>query len=237
MSLVVSGPMRFLLVIALLASTAACRFGEARFDSTVQDRAFDPAGTVFSYIDAHDADLVFEENPRVVVGCLWIIFDPRSDLNDLEGAALADYSHELKLRDALSLVFDQKSSLETGATFRSVVRGAGERGDGAMVTNIHLSPERLDDRSTYQDIVPLASERTVDVTITAATFADADPVLAGDVSVSYARTSDDPTAVREGRFTGSLTAPIVVERTAEQNLALLEVTDVLGLPLSPRGTP
>lgn len=229
--------MRPLLLLALLASSTACRFGEARFESTLTGRAFDPAGTVFSYIDQHNDDLVSEDNPRVVVASTWIIFDPKGDLNDLEGSALADYSHELKLRDALSLVFDQQSTLAADATFKSVVRGGAERGNGEMLTNIHLAPERLDGSSTYQDIIPLASERTVDVTITAATFAEADPAIAGDISISYARTEDDPGTVREGVFFGTFTAPVVVERTAEQNLALLDVNDVLGLPLAPRQGP
>lgn len=224
--------MRCFLIFALLASSTACRFGEARFESTLQGRDFGPAGTVFGYLDQHDADLVLQENPRVVVASTWIIFDPSGDLNDLEGSALADYEHELKLRDALSLVFELQSTVAPGATFKSVVRGGDERGDGAMQAKIHLAPERLDGSSTYQDVIPLASERSVDVTITAATFADANQVIAGDISISYVRTDDDPGTVRQGSFIGSFTAPVVVERTAEQNLALLNVSDVLGLPLT-----
>ena len=222
------------LLLALVASSTACRFGEARFESTLQGRTFDPAGTVFTYVDEHDADLVSEENPRVIVASTWIIFDPNGDLNDLEGSALEDYSHELKLRDALSLVFDEQSTVEAGATFKSVQVGGEERGDGAMLAHVHLAPERLDGDSTYQDVIPLASERTVDVTITAATFADANQVVAADISVTFARTDDDPGTVREGTFLGSFTAPVVAERTAEQNLSLLDIEDVLGLPLEAR---
>lgn len=221
-------------ILLVILAVSGCRFGEARFESTLPGRAFDPAGTVFSYVDQHNDNLVVEEKPRVAVAFVWIIFDPNGDLNDLEGSALADYAHELKLKDALSLVFDGQSDLEVGARFKSVVRGTQERGDGAMLANVHLAPERLDASSTYGDVIPLAAERTTDVTISAATFTDASQVLAGDIAVTFARTDDDSGVVREGVFTGSFTAPVVAERTAEQNLALLDVADVLDLPLAPR---
>lgn len=225
-----------LVVIALsLPSLAACRVGEARFESTVTGRVFDPSGTTFVYVDQRDANLVIEEDPRVAVASTWIIFDPNGDLNDLEGSALEDYSHEVKLRDALSLVFEHQSEvLEVGATFKSVQVNGEERGDGRMLSRVHLSPERLNAESTYADVIPLASERTVDVTVTGETFDTTAPVLSCDVRVSFARTDADPGNVRTGELTGSINAPLVSERTAEHNLALLEVEDVLGLPLGPR---
>jgi hypothetical protein len=221
-------------LLALVFCTG-CRFGEARFESNVQGRSFDPSGTSFSYLDAHDDALTADDNPRVVVALTWIIFDPRGDLNDLEGSALEDYSHELKLRDALALVFDAQGDVTEAATFKSVVVNGEEQGDGELTARIHLAPERLDDKSTYADLVPLASKRTTDVTITAATFADAAPVVAGDVSITFERVDgSDAGDARTGTFTGTFQAPLVEERNAEQNLALLAVTDVLGLPLGPR---
>lgn len=218
---------------ALLAT--GCRFGEARFESSLDGRAFDPSGTTFLYVDERDANLVVEEDPRVAVASTWIIFDPNGDLNDLEGSALEDYAHEVALRDALSLVFDKQSDvLEVGATFKSVQQNGEERGDGRMLSRVHLAPERLDGASTYSGVIPLASERTVDVTITGETFDTANPVLSADVTVTFARTESDPGNVREGQFTGALNAPLVSERTAEHNLALLGVENVLGLPLAPR---
>jgi hypothetical protein len=221
----------------VVAASAGCRFGEARFDSTVSGRIFDPAGTVFTYIDQHDDNLTAEPNPRVVVAMTWIIFDPQGDLNDLEGSALADYSHELKLRDALALVFDELGDIENGAQFESTTRGGNEVGAGKMTTRIHLSPERLTADSTYGDLVPLASQRKTSVTITADALDDASPALAGDITIAFERTDDDPGNARTGSFQGSFRAPLVEERNAEQNLALLDVEDVLGLPLAPRSAP
>lgn len=227
--------MRPLLLASLLLALTGCRFGEARFESSVQGRIYDPAGTTFLYVDERDANLVVEEDPRIAVASTWIIFDPNADLNDLEGSALEDYSHEVALRDALSLVFNKQSEvLSPGATFKSVQVDGEERGNGAMLSRVHLSPERLDGASTYDSVIPLASERTVDVTITGETFDTAAPVLSADVTVTFTRTDSDPGNVREGQFTGSLNAPLVSERTAEHNLALLEVEDVLGLPLGAR---
>jgi hypothetical protein len=232
---------RPVLVVALAAVAlgfgAGCRFGEARFESTIKDRSFDPAGTVFSYADAQDDAFNVDKNPRVAVAMTWIIFDPNGDLNDLDGSALADYSHELKLRDAFSLVFDQQSDMKAGAAFKSVVEGGEELGDGRLRTHLHLEPERISGQSTYGDIEPFASKRTTDVTITSVDFASATQVVAADVTVTFERTGTDPAKAREGTFTGSFTAPVVGERAAEQNLALLDVVDVLGLPLPPRGTP
>jgi hypothetical protein len=226
--------MRALLLLVAVIAFSGCRFGEAQFQSTVSGRIFDPGGTVFSYVDATDDNLVVEANPRVAVAMTWIIFDPNSDLNDLDGSALADYSHELRLRDALALVFDQQGDVSTSAAFHSVVVGAVEQGDGKMTTAVHLSPERISWQSTYGDIQPFASKRTTDVTITSIDFHQSAPVIAADITINFARNDTDPGNVREGSFTGSFQAPIVGERAAEQNLALLDVTDVMGLPLPPR---
>jgi anthranilate synthase component 1 len=151
-----------------------------------------------------------------------------------ERMTLEDYSHELKLRDALSLVFDSQGDVDAGSTFRSVVRGGIEEGDGALLTRVHLAPERLDAASSHADIIPFASQREVDVTITAATFTDANLVVSADVAIAFVRTDADPGNAREGAFTGRFIAPVVSERTAEQNLALLDIADVLGVPLASR---
>ena len=225
-----------LTLVVIGSGTAGCRFGEARFDSTVSGRTFDPAGTVFSYVDATDDNLVLEDgnNPRVVVAMTWIIFDPNGDLNDLDGSALADYSHELKLRDALALTFDTQGAVKAGAAFTSVALGDVEQGDGKLRTRLHLAPERISGQSTYAGVKPFASQRTTNVTITAADFTAAQPVVAGDISIAFARAASDAGASREGTFTGSFQAPLVGERAAEENLALLDVNDVLGLPLAAR---
>ena len=66
-----------------------CRFGEARFITDLDvDAAFDPGGTVFSYLDERDANLVEDRDPRVVVAMTWVVFDPKSDLSDLDGRSL-----------------------------------------------------------------------------------------------------------------------------------------------------
>ena len=230
--------LRIASVTFVVVALAGCRTGATHFDSTVSGRAFDPAGTVFAYLDAHDDALVEDKNPRVAVAMTWIIFDPNSDLNDLEGSALADYSHELKLRDALSLVFAAQGDVKAGAKFKSTVAGpddvpGAESGNGKLLTRVHLAPERLDASSTYGDVVPFASLRTVDVAIRAADFTSS-PALDGDITITYKRATTDPGNAREGAFNGTFSAPVAGERTAEENLALLDVEDVLGLPLPAR---
>jgi hypothetical protein len=221
----------FVVVVSL--GGTGCRFGSAHFDSTVSGRAFDPGGTVFSYIDATDDNLVVDDNPRLAVAMTWIIFDPNGDLNDLDGSALADYSHELKLRDALTLIFDAQGDVKPGAKFQSVVAGDLEQNvDGGFTTKVHLAPERLNGQSTYAAVIPFSSTRTTDVTINDVDFADAQPVVVGDVNIAFTRAETDPGDAREGTFKGTFQAPIVGERVAEENLALLDVQDVMALPLA-----
>lgn len=225
------GALLAVVVLPVALAGAGCRFGAASFDGTLVDRPFEPNGTVFSYVDARDASLAEDEaDPPVAVAATWLVFDPASDLSDLEGAELASYAHELRLRDALSLVFARRSDVELGATFESVVEAEEELGDGALRADVHLAPERLDASKTYAAYVPFAGRREVRVEIDEADF-DNTRSIAGRISVEYARAAGDPTDVKEGSVDGTFRAPLVDERVAERNLSLLQTRDVIGLPL------
>lgn len=223
-------------LLAAAALSGGCRFGEARFDSTVSGRGFDPGGTVFTYVDEHDAALIAEDDPRVAVAMTWVVFDPAADLSDWEGSELADVSHEMVLRDGLALVFDAQSLVQDGASFESVVRGGVEQADSGMTARLHLAPERLSSASTYAEVVPLASERHVSVEIELADFVELRE-LRGTATLSFERTDNDPGDALTGNFTGTFFAPLVDERHAEQNLAVLQADAVFGLPLGPRSAP
>lgn len=230
---------RLLLVMSLLSTAAmagGCRFGQAAFSGALSGRTFDPGGTVFSYVDEHDAALVAESDPRVAVAMTWVIFDPESDLSDVEGNELADISHELVLRDALALVFVAQSVVTAGASFESVLVGGTEEGDGNMTARLHLAPDRLSGSSTYADVVPLASLRRTTVDLEVADFADLRE-LRGSATIAFERTDNDPGEALVGSYTGTFFAPVVEERPAEQNLSLLQSDDVIGLPLPPRSAP
>lgn len=226
-------PLALLGLVATLAS--ACRFGEASFESTLEGRRFDPSGTVFSYEDERDQDLDIDDNPRVVVVMVWPIFDPASDLNDLAGVDLANLAHELWLRDGLALVFHRSSDVAVDATFTTTGLD-GEPGAGGMAAQLHLAPEALDADSTYADIVPLASSRTATVTITDETLGRDGALVAGEVALRFERQDSDPGDAIEGELRGTFSAPVVAERIAERNLAILDVQRSLGLPLPPRAT-
>lgn len=228
-----------LFVVSLLAASATaggCRFGQANFSGTLSDRSFDPGGTVFCYVDEHDAALVAETDPRVAVAMTWVIFDPQSDLADVEGSELADISHELVLRDALALVFSAQSEVAAAAAFESVLVGGAEQGDGRMTARLHLAPDRLSGSSSYADVVPLASLRRTKVELEVADFAELRE-LRGNITLAFERTANDPGDAVTGSFTGAFYAPVVEERSAEHNLALLQSDDVIGLPLPPRSAP
>jgi hypothetical protein len=207
-----------------------CRVGSATFTSTVPGVVFEPNGTVFSYLDAHDQNLVEDDNPPVVVVMTWIVFDPAGDLNDVDGGSLEDMRHELELRDAVSLVFDEQKDVDPGEGFTAVLEGNEVVDTDGVSAHVHFAPERLSSSSTYADIKPLASRRTVKVAIEQASFSEGSAVVAGTLAIELKATGQDPGAALEGRIEGTFTAPVVSERTAEQNLAILDVHPLLGVP-------
>jgi hypothetical protein len=215
----------------LSVGLTGCRTGDASFSSTLEGRAFEPGGTVFSYLDAHDENLLEDDDPRVVVAMTWVIFDPTSDLNDLEGSALEDMKHELVLRDAVSLVFDAQKDVDAGSEFQATLAGNDVTDADGVTPRLHFAPERLSADSTYAELAPIASKRTVKIAITAASFGEDVPVLEGTMSVKIEATDADPGDALEGTLEGTFIAPLVTEPTAEQNLALLDVQAELGLPL------
>ena len=228
-----------LLLLVLLSG--GCRFGAAEFGTDLDDVVFDPSGTVFSYLDARDNDLVEDTDPRVAVALTWIVFDPASDLSDKDGASLAAMAHEMELRDALSIVFDHQGSVDKGEVFTVTKEGDAIVGGDRLDFRLHLAPERLYSNSSYEEIVPLGSRRTLQVTIDEASFNEPTPIVAGTVTLTIeAIEGRDIGKARNATIEGFFVAPLVVERTAEKNLALLEAAadlDVLALPLPPRSAP
>ncbi|HEY1098532.1 MAG TPA: hypothetical protein VGF99_06375 [Myxococcota bacterium] len=228
-----------------LSSTIGCRFGEAAFTTDIDRLTFDPAGTAFSYLDEHDANLEVDTDPRVAVALTWIAFDPASDLSDKDGASLAQMAHEMELRDALSIVFSHQSAVEPEAELSVTKEGDdvvdGSNGGADLDFHIHFAPERLYADSSYEELVPLGSRRTLTITIDHAGFTDSVPLVAGAVSIDIEAVDGvDIGKAREGTITGTFFAPLVVERTAEKNLALLDAAanlDVLPLPLPARSAP
>lgn len=229
------------ITLLALTLTAGCRFGEAQFTSSIDEVDFDAGGTVFSYLDERDANLAVDTDPRVAVSMSWIVFNAAGDLSDVDGASLASMAHELEVRDTLSLVFSHQSDVDAEASF-SVVKEGDEivEGDSVDVV-VHFAPERLASSSSYEELVPLGSRRSLEVTIDEARFSASDPVVAGHFTLDIeAIAGRDIGKAREGSIEGTFVAPLVQERVAEKNLALLNAaasSDVLGLPLAPRSTP
>jgi hypothetical protein len=219
--------MIFVRMCVLSSLLSACTVGSATFVADTEDVAFDPGGTVFAYVDATRSDFSTEADPRVVVAMLWTTFDPEGDLSDLSGDRLDAVVHETHQRDALSLVFPQQTKVDTGADFTV---------DNGLVASLQLTPERVDGSSTYADFRPYGSKRTVTVALTNVRFPNVDDdtgVIDGGVTIAFeAVTGTDPGNVRTGTVRGAFSAPIQNERSAEKNLALLDVKAELLLPLS-----
>lgn len=224
--------MRLVLFFALLAASG-CRFGEAHFTTSFEGTGFDPGGTVFAYLDERDENLVEDPDPRVVVAMTWIVFDPQSDLNDLDGAALSAMSHEMAVRDTLVLVFPHQGAVDEGEEFTGVRDGDAVSGD--VEARVHFAPERLDASSTFEELAPFASRQNVDVEIEDAGFDDAASFVAANVKIEFeAVEGRDIGKAKEGDIDGAFRAPLVEEAVAEANLALLDDDGLLGLPLGAR---
>ena len=226
-------------VCALPLLLVGCRFGEASFETSFDDVAFDAGGTVFSYADSRDAALTENDDPPVAIAMTWIVFDPKSDLSDFDGASLFAMAHEMAVRDALAIVFDRQGAIEDGSTFSITKEGDDIVAGEGIDFSLHLAPERLDSSSTYAEVVPFGSRRTLEVNIDSVSFSDADAGVAGTLTLTFeAVAGRDPGIARKGTIEGSFRAPLVEERTAEKNLALLQAqSPVLPLPLAGRGEP
>ena len=230
----------FALLPLALCSLAGCRFGEARFETSFAGVGFDPGGTVFAWLDERDSQGVEDRDPRVVVAMTWVVFDPQSDLNDLDGASLSAMSHEMAVRDTLVLVFNNQGGVDDGETFRGVRQGDvvdpdGDAESDGFDARVHLAPERLSAASTFQDLEPFASRKETKVEIDAADFAESAAFVSGQVTIEFkAVAGSDPGNAREGDIEGDFRAPLVDEVIAEANVALLDDDGILGLPLADR---
>jgi hypothetical protein len=223
-----------ILLVACLAPTAGCQWGSAGFVGDLGGRTFDPAGTVFSYLDGRDDNLVEDDRPRAVVFMTWLIFNPAGDLNDLEGAELEDYRHEMALRDAMAIVFDDAAVLLPGDRLESnIVDGVEESTDGVQV-RLHFAPERLNAFTTYADFKPFGSERQAVVRLSTVGLEPPVSAIDGSVTITIGLSDSDPAEALTGTLEGTFSAPLVDERVAEHNLALLESEPLLGVPLDPR---
>lgn len=225
------------LVIPALVALAGCQWGSAGFNGTIGTHGFDPNGTVFSYTDAFDDDLNEDQRPRVVVFMTWLIFNPNADLADVDGAELEALKHELRLRDAMALVFDDQTDVVQGATFTSETAAGIETSNDGLQARVHFSPERLTAASTYSDFKPFGSVRNVSVSVTAAGFVEGGATgVSGEIVIDVSTSDTDPSDSLTGRLEGTFQAPLVTERLAEHNLSLLAVDDILGVPLPTRLT-
>lgn len=223
-----------LVLIATLAPLTGCQWGSAGFVGDLGGVTFDPAGTVFTYVDRRDDNLVEDDRPRAVVFMTWLIFNPAGDLNDLEGAELEDYRHEMSVRDAMAIVFEDAAALAPGDRLESNIVGGVEESTDGVEVRLHFAPERLNAFSTYDGFAPFGSERQAIVRLNTVGLQPPVSAIEGTVDVTISLGDDDPEGARTGTLEGTFTAPLVDERVAEHNLALLESEPLLGVPLAPR---
>ena len=140
----------------------------------------------------------------------------------------------MRLRDALAIVFDDAAALAPGDRFESSIVGGVEQATDGIEVRLHFAPERLNALTTYADFKPFGSEREAVVRLDTVGLQPPVSSLDGSIDITVRASENDPEGVLTGSLQGTFTAPLVDERIAEHNLALLQAEPMLGLPLAPR---
>lgn len=221
---------------ATLLMLSGCQWGWSTYvgEGDLGGRGFDTSGTVFTYVDKNDDNLVEDIRPRAVVFMTWLIFNPAGDLNDLDGAELEDYRHEMRLRDAAAIIFDDAAQLAPGDRLESLVTAGEEQSTDGMTVRLHFAPERLSAWNTYDSFQPYGSVRKVTVNLGTVGLAPPTAAIGGELEIEISLGENDPADALTGVLKGTFNGPMVDERVAEHNLGLLDAETLLGLPLQPR---
>lgn len=221
------------LLLLLLAISAAGCSGSVQFDGSLGGKPFAPVGTVFAYFDETDDNFRRISDPPLIIAMTWLTFDPRSDLGARSGAELANMRHELALRDAASFIVPQQSLAVPAATFsEETIAGVVQEGS-TMRATLQFAPDPLNGSSSYLDLPPLASQRTIALNIDSIERIVGGTV-SGDLNIAFASVGSEALQgpIRVGSLRGVFNAPIVEEKLAERNLALLGTRPLLGIPLT-----
>ena len=227
---------------ALLVLTwlGACGVGSGSFSGDIGGRAFHPEGTVFGFVDALEGapELKGRDHPRVIAALSWVAFDPAYDLEHSSGTEIADLTHAIEVNDWLSLRWDDRDDVSSGASFTDTLlvgridghyddsdSTAEGRSDG-FAARFGLARETLEPGASYSDYRPFGTRAVVTAHVEEV---DLEPggQLKGKVTIKVERIQSDPADARTGTVEGEFAATMVGERIAEKNFETLDLYELL----------
>ena len=216
-----------LATLALMISTlTACQFGEAHFEADPDSqKSFQPTGTVFAYVDAHDPQLQTRSNPRLHIVMSWLVFNPNDDLSTISGSQLEDMRHEIQLRDLMTMHFYPSTEATKGSQLESILSNAEILSDGRFVAHVLPAPDVLNENDSYNNFEPLGSLRSVEISIDDAGFNPNQSIVTGRLTIDITPDIADPQNAVSRVWTGSFSAPVIEERLAEKNISILGLTE------------
>ena len=118
----------------------------------IPKKAFNPTGTVFAYVDAHDPQLQIRSNPRLHIVMTWLVFNPNDDLSTVSGSRLEDMRHEIQLRDLMTMHFYPSTEATKGSQLESILSNAEILSDGRFVAHVLPAPDVLDENDSYTEL-------------------------------------------------------------------------------------
>ena len=220
--------LKYLHRLCLILALSACQFGEASFEKDPNSqKSFSPNGTVFAYVDAYDEDLKIRENPCMHIIMSWLVFNPNDDLASLPGSRLEDMRHEIQLRDLMTMHFFPNTEATKGSQLESVLEESTVLSDGRFLAHVMPEPEILDQSATFDDFVPMGSLRSVEISIDDAGFTPNQSTISGRLAIDIQRTINDPEDALIRTWSGAFAAPVIEERLAEKNVAILGLIDLV----------
>lgn len=202
--------------VAGLSLLGGCRTGALSATGELGGAAFTPDGTVFAWVDAHDATGAARETPRLVLGATWLVLNPTEDWLAREGHTLEDWRHAFVLRESMALVFEDANALDAGSALESVTEHGIPVGRDALLATVRPATEPLRPEDT---VLPLGERHTVKVSLDTVSLTEGSEV-SGRIRVQIAGIDAD-TPRREGIVEATFTAPVIAESIAEHNVATI----------------
>jgi hypothetical protein len=213
---------RFLIFGLWIITVSGCQFGEAHFDADPSSqKSFQPTGTVFAYVDAHDPQLQVRDNPRMHIIMSWLVFNPNDDLSTIPGSRLEDMRHEIKLRDLMTMHFFPSTEATKGSQLESILSHADILSDGRFIAHVLPAPDILDEDDSFNNYAPLGSLRSVEISIDDAGFNPNQSIVTGRLTIDIQPDIADPENALSRVWTGAFSAPVIEERLAEKNISIL----------------
>jgi hypothetical protein len=187
---------------------------------------------------------------RAILTGLYAYFDATSDQAGRSGSELAELKHEIEVNDWINLEWADRDALQSSTTYTAVILRDSEENifrtpdltaaeaTPGFAARVRFRRGALGRNARYdcgdtpaplcQPYRPMGSRITVTVTSdTVRQDVGASTVL--QVTLIVQQRDGDPTDAATGQLNGQMTAQVITERSAENNLDVLGVYDLFRL--------